>query len=250
MNDELLKSWIAEEERPFSGWDFSSIRGKILHQPLSWDYIAEAKKLLSTATSVLDMGTGGGEILASLAPLPAHTVAVEAWDTNVVVAKERLAPLGVQVLYAANHQPMPLPSSTFDLVLNRHSWFDMKDVARVLRPGGIFLTQQVDGRNLDDLAEFFGRRNPWLDRTPEKVREEIVQAGLRIHEEQSWFGKMTVTSVAALVYFLHAIPWTVKDFSVSKDLPALEKIQQAIDNHTPPSFNEGRYFFLAEKPRA
>ncbi len=247
MDDQLLAAWLAEERRSFTGWDFSRFQGKLSHQPPPWNYRAIARELLVKATAVLDMGTGGGEILSSLGPLPAGTVATEGWEPNVAVAKKRLAPLGVKVVLVPNHQPLPFPDGSFDLVFNRHSWFDANEIARVLKSGGTLCLQQVDGRNLSDLKEFFGRENRMSDRVPEVVRKEMLSAGLTIRKEQSWFGKMVIADVTALVHFLHAIPWIVVDFSVEKDLPILRKIQDAIDRNEPPIFREGRYLFVAEK---
>jgi hypothetical protein len=42
-----------------------------------WSYEATAREILAEAGSALDMGTGEGGILASLAPLPKLTVAYE-----------------------------------------------------------------------------------------------------------------------------------------------------------------------------
>ena len=36
---------------------------------------------------------------------------------------------------------MPWGDGEFDLVMNRHESYDLAEVARVLSPGGLFLTQ-------------------------------------------------------------------------------------------------------------
>jgi len=81
---------------PVKGWDFSWLTGRVDRDDLPWDYASLAREALSNATRVLDIDTGGGEVLASLAPLPA-AIATEPHPPNVPLATARLAPLGVDV---------------------------------------------------------------------------------------------------------------------------------------------------------
>lgn len=71
----------------FEGWDFSSISGRWQSQPPHWNYRQIVTALLPQVDSLLDMGTGGGEFLASLHPLPLHTRATENYAPNIPVAQ-------------------------------------------------------------------------------------------------------------------------------------------------------------------
>ena len=74
----LLELWKAEEELPFSGWDFSYLDGRILLDQPPWSYTARAKKLMRRASSVLDIATGGGKRLLEMQDsLPGKVVATE-----------------------------------------------------------------------------------------------------------------------------------------------------------------------------
>ena len=85
-------------EAPFSGWDFSWLNGRYHEDPPSWNYRDVVLRHLARGVrSLLDMGTGGGEFLSGLAPLPEDTCATEAYAPNVPIARARLEPLGVQV---------------------------------------------------------------------------------------------------------------------------------------------------------
>src|SRR5579875_3871566 len=57
----------AEYEHPFSGWDFSYLDGRWVEDwsALTWDYRAAIEARLPQTRSLLDLGTGGGEFLAS-----------------------------------------------------------------------------------------------------------------------------------------------------------------------------------------
>ena len=93
-----LDQFIREaEQASFSGWDFSCLRGRWQEDEPSWDYAGLVQQSLSHVTALLDLGTGGGEFLAGLAPLPALTCATEGYPPNLPLARRRLEPLGVQV---------------------------------------------------------------------------------------------------------------------------------------------------------
>ena len=48
-SSDLIASWKAEEERPFIGWDFSYLDGRMLLEQPSWSYTSRARQLLRRA---------------------------------------------------------------------------------------------------------------------------------------------------------------------------------------------------------
>ena len=146
-NEELLDLLIKDADYPFSGWDFTYIKDRIVEDPLTWSYSSIVIPLVRKSHSLLDMGTGGGELLSSLAPLPANSSATEVYPPNVPIAKKRLEPLGVKVVQIEEEAKLPFDDNEFDLILNRHEWYSPQDVFRILEPGGIFVTQQVGDKN-------------------------------------------------------------------------------------------------------
>jgi SAM-dependent methyltransferase len=120
-----------------------------------WSYEATAREILAEAGSALDMGTGEGGILASLAPLPKLTVAYEGVVADCSPAQATLRRLGVHLVVALGsadngpgpaRQPrpgLPFQAAAFDVALNRHEAFDPFEVRRIVKPRGRFLTEQV-----------------------------------------------------------------------------------------------------------
>ena len=88
-----------KKRKHFEGWDFSYLEStnRMQEFPLSWNYRHEVKKRMNRCSSLLDMGTGGGEFLSSLAPLPKIVCATEGYEPNIPIARKELEPLGVKV---------------------------------------------------------------------------------------------------------------------------------------------------------
>src|SRR4030043_401044 len=97
------------EDAAFSGWDFSFTgrTGRVIEAPLKWNYYNVVLPHLKKAEKMLDMGTGGGEFLSELAPLPPTTYVTEQYHPNVAVAKKRLEPLGVKVFEVEEEKAPP-----------------------------------------------------------------------------------------------------------------------------------------------
>jgi SAM-dependent methyltransferase len=133
------------EALPIRGWDFSPLGPRWKRGDPPWDLRAMIRAHLRDDSTFVDLGTGGGELLSSIAPLPTRTVATEGYPPNLPVARARLGPLGVQVVPIRSPDRIPLPDRFATLVLSRHEEFDAREIFRVLRPGGTFLTQQVGG---------------------------------------------------------------------------------------------------------
>ena len=248
---ELIETWKQEEQRPFAGWDFAYLKGRMIEERPPWDYMARAAELMPRAASVLDMGTGGGERLLSLREYwPAKVAVTEDYPPNVKLARERLGPLGVRVedVELSRTALMPFADGEFDLVLNRHSSLNCAEVARVLAPGGVFLTQQVHSLWAQDLIAEFGATPPWPEDTPDYYLPRLEAAGLLTKTTEEWQGKLTFTDVGAVVFYLKAIPWLVPGFSVATHLDSLQRFQQRLEAGQALTFAARLYWIEARKP--
>jgi SAM-dependent methyltransferase len=216
-----------------------------------WSYAARAAEVLQGAASVLDMGTGGGERLLKLREhWPPKVVVTEDYPPNVRLARERLSPLGVrvEVVELLRDGALPFENAEFDVVLNRHSGFNAAEVARVLMPGGTFLTQQIDGLWAHDLMVVFGAEPQWPDETLANCVVWIEDAGLTMATAEDWSGKFTFTDVGAIVYYLKAVPWLVPGFSVATHLDGLLALQDKLEKEGELSFAAKKFFIEARKP--
>jgi SAM-dependent methyltransferase len=249
----LVEAWRQEERTPLVGWDFAHLHGRMVEQPTPWSYEELAAGRLAGSGTALDMDTGGGERFAALSRhWPRRVVATEGYTPNVRVAAERLWPLGAAVVPVASAEDaaMPFLDGTFGLVLNRHGAFNADEVARVLRPGGVFLSQQVHGMFAADLLAAFGASPPWPDASPERYLPRLARAGLEVGPVEDWTGRLVFTDVGAVVYYLASIPWLVPDFSVDRHEHALWRFQERLDAEGQLAFSDRKYLLQAAKPDA
>lgn len=210
-----------------SGWDFSWLDGRIASTPTPWDYAARAGELAGRAHRLLDVDTGGGELLAALAPLPGGSVAVESWGPNVRIARDRLAPLGIAVIEALDDLEA---EPVFDLVLNRHGRLDAPALAALTVNDGTLLTQQVGSRNHLELNEALGAEPPgppggW---TLGVAVERLEAAGFEIVDAREELLPFRFLDIGAVVYQLAAITWQVPDFEPAAYARPLRRLEARI----------------------
>lgn len=107
---------------------------------MPWNYEVLACDAVSHSTCLLDIDTGGGDVLGSLAPLP-NSIATEPFPPNAPIARARLGPLGVDAR-AGTASALPVTDEEVDLVLNCHGALEPAEVARVLTSHGVSLTRK------------------------------------------------------------------------------------------------------------
>ncbi len=230
---------------PITGWEFAWLDGRAVGSEPSWSYPGLARPLLRRAHSLLDLDTGGGELLAELAPLPPHTVAVEGWPPNTPVARDRLAPYGVSVV-----TELPGGEDEFDLVLSRHGRLPAEDIARLLRPGGTVLSQQVGSDDLAELNAALGAPEPHAKTwTAEVAVAALEAAGLAVTDVREERPALVFHDVGAIVYQLRAVPWQVRDFDVRRYDRALRRLDAVIRTEGHFTASAHRFLVAASRPR-
>ncbi|TLZ44246.1 MAG: class I SAM-dependent methyltransferase [Methanobacteriota archaeon] len=236
-----------ERARHFSGWQLALYAPRDLDPPEPWKYELRATELLETAVSVIDMGTGGGEVFGDLCmTFQGRAVATEPWKVNAPVAAARLKPQGIAVVRCGSLL-LPFRNGSFDLVLNRHEELEPAEVARVLSPGGTLLTQQVGRAWSQELRDFFPRMQDSGDLFT-RYQAGLRDSGLRIVQAMTHDWRAAYRRFEDLVYVLCVAPWTIPDFDpLDRDLGALRKAEESLSTENGILLTESRFLIEARK---
>ncbi|MEV4601779.1 class I SAM-dependent methyltransferase [Amycolatopsis sp. NPDC049253] len=234
-----------------AGWDFSWLDGRASEQRPSWGYQRLIGTRLAHVQSALDIQTGGGEVLAGVPALPPLTVATESWPPNLAKAAALLHPRGATVVADTDEPPLPFLAGSFDLVISRHPvtvWW--AEIARVLRPGGTYLSQQVGPASVFELVEhFLGPQPPAVrgGRHPDLARAAAERAGLHVVDLRFEELRTEFFDVGAVIYFLRKVIWMVPGFTVEAYLPQLRALHDRLQDG-PFVATTTRFLIEARKP--
>lgn len=247
---QLTEIWKNEEKiAHIKGWDFSHISGRYEEAELPWDYKRIIKQYINDDMHILDYDTGGGEFLLSLNHPYNRTSATEGYLPNVELCRETLLPLGIDFKMCNNPSDIPYQDESFDLIINRHGSFNAKEIYRLLKKGGVFITQQVGEDNDRELVEMVlpNTEKPFLNLNLKEQKKEFENVGFQIIEEAEAYCPIKFYDVGAFVWFARIIEWEFLGFSVDKCLDNLLEMQKQIDSKGSVEGTVHRYLIVARK---
>ena len=247
--EELLLKWKEEEAYGFYGWDFTHLYGIWESVILPWVYKTIISAFLKKTDNLLDMGTGGGEFLLSLNHPYRNTYVTEAYEPNVRLCRKNLEPIGITVAHITKDSCLPFQDEMFDVIINRHESFDIDEVKRILKKNGIFITQQVGGKNDSDLSErLCSHFRPQFPEHDLNFNKKLIEkTEFKILQKNEFFGKVKFYDVGALVYFAKIIPWEFPGFQVESAQKILFQLQREVDDIGYIKGTEHRFFIVAQK---
>ena len=252
--EELLAEGAAID---VAGWGFSWFDGRATEERPPWGYARMLGERMSGLArepnaAALDLQTGGGEVLATVPAAPRVLLATESWPPNISVARRKLSRLGAQVVPVDNElSDLPFDDATFDMVVSRHPvavpW---SEVARVLKPGGTYFSQEVGDGSVRELTEFL--MGPLSDadasaRHPSRSVRAAEEAGLTVTDLREFRGRIEFYDVAAVVHFLRKVIWIVPGFTVDAYRDRLRVLHNRIQADGPFIATTARFLIEARK---
>jgi SAM-dependent methyltransferase len=204
--DPLRAQWAAVAERYGTSWSHAD------GPDLRW--LVDAAAPLPTDCAI-DLGAGAGHATLALAPHVARVDAVDPTPEMLAVAARLAAERGIANVawVEARAEALPYPAATFDIAISRfsiHHWPDptgaLREVARVLRPGGRVVLIDLVSPEDAALDTFLNTvellRDPTHGRSlrPSDWRAVIAGAGLRgdiarewrfRHDTEDWLSRTT-----------------------------------------------------------
>ena len=197
---------IARQSRQPSGW-----LGEIVARVMSFDTahanrIAVERLGVQADEAVLEVGCGHGRTLARIAQAPCGFLAgIDGSDVMVRLARRRLrqrTEAGLAEVSLAMSSALPYPDARFDAALAVHVLYfwkdaiaDLREIRRVLRPGGRFLLG-YRARDVETLAAL--PATIYSLRSVEETEGLLAQAGFAaIRSTDHSIGKSPFVSTEA-----------------------------------------------------
>ena len=246
--DELKQ--IVHANGELDGWDFSRVHME--RAPVLWEYVDVVRAYLKPTDRVLDIGTGGGEIFFSLAPFFGEGFGIDHNPAMVETAHRNKSAMAIDNVSLKRMEANDLRFGVheFDIVLQRHSRVYVCEIARVLRPGGYFITQTVGKRSSLNLLAAFG----W---TPDSFGSDWWQtvAGLadqfRVHDchiiaqaEQDVLCRFK--DVESFMAWFMAVPWP-EAIELDKHWQNINRILETHQTEQGIETNEHRGLLIVQK---
>lgn len=245
----LKKIWLEEEIRADEAKGFSYIDGEWDSDGLPWNYRDLVFKYLKKTDRLLDLDTVDGEFLLTLNHPFSLTGIAEAFDDNYNLCKLELEPLGITVKKTIKSKGLPYEDGIFDVVHNRNGSFDGDEVYRVLKPGGYFITQQIDGRNDMDLSSRIieGYKPAFPDYSLDKGLK-LLEDRFEIIEKDEGAVSVRFYDVKTVIAFAKLAKTEFPNFSVEEHFDKLVRLQLDLEEQGHISTTQYRFMIVARKP--
>lgn len=232
--------------------DYIEASGRMDIDALAWDYRRIAQQRMQGVYTMLDMGVGSGELLGSFHPLPVHTQAIEAHPNNIDMARMRLSQRGVRIYKADCGGELPFEDGTFQLIINYQQPYDAAEIFRVLRPGGLFLTQQMRGDNCLELNQLLKLRRGgdfahWHLTNARKAFESMGMFVIDAREDMPY---ARFYDAGAVAFYARLRPEELPGFSVEAYQDDLWDLQRRVEVQGFIACRAPRFFLVAKKEDA
>ena len=212
------------------GWDFSAMEHTV-EQDCSYNYYHKVVENITMETKMLDVGCGGGEKAAKYFSLAKKIVMLDNEPEMLQKAKENVKKFNnekqakkFEFVLADVDEKLPFEDETFDLVVSRHCGANMKEVYRVLKNGGIFISEDIDDLDCDEIKQYYKRgQNFQLDYvSKEKIFKDCADAGFKEINLLNFEQKEFYPNPEQLKYLLKRTP-IIDGYDDDVDEPTLIK---------------------------
>lgn len=234
------------------GWDFSKITKGMKVVGKKWSYLEIVKNYVNNKTILLDIGTGGGELLLKIARYVKKAYGIDYSRSMIKTARKNLLKSKIQNVEfkLADAKQLPFPDNYFDVVICRHSDFSPKEVFRVLKPDGIFITQQVGENDKENIKKIFGRGQAFGEKVNSLMNrylKELERNGFKILRKDIYNATEYYANIEDLIFLLKNTP-IIPDFDIEKDQKFLEEIEKKYKTASGIKTNSYRFLIICKKP--
>lgn len=149
-------------------------------------------ELMENCTTALDLGCGTGELLGHLAPFADKLIGVDCSPEMLAESETKLRTKGIDVnIRLGELEHLPLRDNEADLavlsmVLHHltNPEDGIKEVSRILEPGGILILADFAKHDMESLRTEYGDR--WLGFTDDFIEKILDKNGFRITAKKEY----------------------------------------------------------------
>lgn len=240
-----------------TGWDFSVMKTET--DPTPWEYIDLVRRYLKSADYVLDIGTGGGEKFLSLANSYRKGIGVDNDPEMIKTANQKVPfelkeKVAFEVMEADN---LTFANDIFDVVIDRQGPVPVKQIVRVLKPGGYFITQMIGKNNMANINQEFNSQEflkNQLEGEADLVAQEFANLGCSVVSTCSYDVGYYVKDMASLLFWFkairsrgHAASTIPEDFCVEKYYMQINNLITKYQTDKGTKTNEHRELLIVRK---
>ena len=212
------------------------------------DFYEVAKKKLRGDEVALDIGTAEGNNFLRLASCFKEGIGIDIEPVMIKLAQNNKNRYGIKnaVFKYMDAKKLKFPANNFDVITIKHSPIYFKEACRVLKPGGLLITQQVHETDKLNLKRAFGRGQDYKERPGSLLRRykgQAERAGFKQIKSKISNIPYYFFSKKELIKFLNKVP-TIPHFGSKKDYLILGKFIQK--NKTPQGIKSNTSRFLLE----
>ena len=138
------------------------------------------------------------------------------------------------------------------MIINRHGDFDPNEIYRVLKNGGIFITEQVGAENDRELVELLLNDVPDIpfpDQYLKIAQAAFEEIGFSVIKADEAFRPIKFWDVGALVWFARIIEWEFPNFNVRDCQENLYHAQEILEQKGVLEGRIHRFLLVVEKER-
>lgn len=243
---------MQQQHEKATGWDFTylSNTGRMMESPLSWNYFMTVFRFLKPGMTLLDLGTGGGELLSLLPGKENMRIyATEGYAPNVAIARQRLSTFGAVLIADYTDEELPFDDHFFDLVIDRHESYDLDEVYRVLKPGGHFITQQVGGKSDLSIADVLQVKanKEFLHWDLGYALKEFRGTEFTLHQQLEDKGFMRFYDPEAVLFYVRSMPYLFEDYELFDFGKLTRLLKEYFSDHPFLDVVKDRFLIMAQK---
>lgn len=247
----LQKYKEIEDECKITGWDFSFLEGKVKEEKIPWNYLEIVKEYLKPSDLLLDMGTADGKKLLLLKHSYQNTYATEGFYPNYQLSLRNFNHLGVKVSFYTEDANLPFVHNKFDIVINCHESYNIKEIKRILKPNGLFITQQVGSHNNEPMIKIL---TPWAKRdyesfTLDNELDKFKNNNFQVLRFEKKLLNIQYLSIDAVIFIAKIIQWEFTGFSSEKSFEGLQKIENLITKNGVFNSIEDRFLIVCRNKK-